>query len=174
LKFLGHSINTENPKEIEEAMNLLIAAKARPEFFGFDNGVGGLNKVVGGLADMAQVYSGEAVRAQEEEENIKYLLPREGFEVWADLMAVPAQAPNPDKAHAFINYILQPEVGAKLATYNRYATPNAAARAFLPQDDLANPALYPSAEILKKAEFMKDLGPNNRLYDEAWTIIKNR
>jgi len=174
LKFLGYSINSVNPKEIEEAMNLLLATKARPEFFGFDGGVGGLNKVVGGLAVMAQVYSGEAIRAQEEDESIQFLLPREGFEVWTDLMAVPAQAPNPEGAHAFINYLLRPEVGARVATYNRYATPNAAARAFIPPEDLANPALYPPAELMEKAEYLKDLGANNRLYDEAWTIVKNR
>ncbi|MDR2934834.1 MAG: spermidine/putrescine ABC transporter substrate-binding protein [Candidatus Adiutrix sp.] len=174
LKYLGYSINSVNPKEIEAAMNLLITTKSRPEFFGFDGGVGGLNKVVGGLAAIAQVYSGDAIRAEEEDETLKFLLPREGFEVWTDLMAVPAQAPNPEGALAFINYLLRPEIGALVATYNRYATPNAAARAFIPPEDLANPALYPSAELMKKAEYLKDLGPNNRLYDEAWTIIKNR
>ena len=174
LKYLGYSLNSVNPKEIEEAMNVLTALKARPEFFGFDGGVGGLNKVVGGLAAIAQVYSGEALRAQEEEEAIQFVLPREGFEVWADLMALPAQAPNPEGAHAFIDYLLRPEVGASVATYNRYATPNAAARAFVPPEDLANPALYPPAEMMEKAEYIKDLGPDNRLYDEAWTAIKNR
>jgi len=174
LKHLGYSFNSVNPKEIEEAMNVLISAKARPEFFGFDGGVGGLNKVVSGLATLAQVYSGEAIRAQEEDESIQFLLPREGFEVWTDLMAVPAQAPNAEGAYAFIEFMLQPEVGAMVATYNRYATPNAAARAFIPPEDLANPALYPPAELMEKAEYAKDLGPNNRLYDEAWTIVKNR
>jgi spermidine/putrescine transport system substrate-binding protein len=136
--------------------------------------VGGLNKVVGGLAAMAQVYNGDALRAQEEDDTLQFILPREGFEVWTDLMAVPAQAPNPEGAQAFIDYMLRPEVSARVATFNRYATPNKAARAFLPPEDLANPALYPPADLLKKAEYLKDLGPNNRLYDEAWTIIKNR
>ena len=178
LKYLGYSLNSVNPKEIEEAMNLLLAAKARPEFFGFDSGVGGLNKVISGLAAAAQVYSGDVLQAQEEEEeenaNIHLVLPREGFEVWTDLMALPAQAPNPEGAHAFIDYLLRPENGARVATYNRYATPNAAARAFISPEDLANPALYPPAELLEKAEYMKDLGPNNRLYDEAWVVIKSR
>jgi len=174
LKSLGYSLNSVDPKEIQEAMNLLISVKSRPEFFGFDGGVGGLNKVVGGLAAMAQVYSGEAIRAQEEEENVQFILPREGFEVWTDLMAVPAKAPNPEGAHAFIDYLLRPEVGAAVATYNRYATPNAAALAFIPPEDLENPALYPPPEVMEKAEYIKDLGPNNRLYDEAWTTVKNR
>ena len=174
LKYLGYSLNSVNLKEIEEAMDLLTEFKARPEFYGFDSGVGGLNKVVDGLASAAQVFNGDALRAQEEDEAIQFILPREGFEVWADLMAIPAKAPNPEGAHAFIDYLLRPEVGARVATYNRYATPNAAARAFIPPDDLANPALYPPDELLEKSEFLKDLGPNNRLYDEAWTTLKSR
>ena len=174
LKYLGYSLNSVNPKEIEEAMNLLAALKSRPEFFGFDGGVGGLNKVAGGLLTVAQVYSGDALQAREDDETIQYLLPREGFEVWTDLMAIPAQAPKPEAAYAFIDYLLRPEIGARVANFNRYATPNAAARAFVNQEDLDNPAMYPPAEIMEKAEYIKDLGPNNRLYDEAWTAIKNR
>jgi spermidine/putrescine transport system substrate-binding protein len=174
LKYLGYSLNSVNPKEIQEAMNLLTALKSRPEFFGFDSGVGGLNKVAGGLASVAQAYNGDALQAQEEDESLRFILPREGFEVWTDLMALPAQAPNPEAAHAFIDYLLRPEVGAQVATFTRYATPNAAARAFIPREDLENPAMYPPAELMEKAEYIKDLGPDNRLYDEAWTLIKNR
>jgi len=175
LKYLGYSLNSTNKQEIEEAVNLLKSAKSRPEFLGFDNGVGGLNKVMGGLAAVAQVYNGDTLQAQEEDETIQFLMPKEGFEVWADVMALPAQAPNPEGAHAFIDYLLRPEVGARVATYNRYATPNAAARDFIPQEDLDNPAIYPplDKDPFKKAEFMKDLGPNNRLYDEIWTTLKN-
>ncbi|GHV56838.1 spermidine/putrescine ABC transporter substrate-binding protein [Deltaproteobacteria bacterium] len=174
LKYLGYSLNSTDPQEIQAAIDLLAAAKARPTFFGFDGGVGGLNKVMSGLAAVAQVYSGEAIRAHEEDEAVRYILPREGFEVWLDLVAIPTEAPNLEAAYAFIDYMLRAEVGAQLATYNRYATPNAAARAFLPSEDLANPAMYPPPEVMERAEYMKDLGPGNRLYDEAWTLIKNK
>ena len=174
LKYQGHSLNSVNPKEIEAAMNLLITLKTRPEFFGFDGGVGGLNKVLGGLAATAQVYSGDALRAQEEDETLQFVLPREGFEIWTDLMAVPAEAPNFEGALTFIEYMLRPEVGARVATFNRYATPNKAARDFLPPEDLANPVLYPPAELMKKAEYLRDLGQDNLLYDEAWTTVKSR
>jgi spermidine/putrescine transport system substrate-binding protein len=174
LKYLGYSFNTTNPKEIEQAAELLIAAKNRPAFFGFDGGVGGLSKVMSGVAAVAQVYSGEAIRGHEEDSEVEYFLPREGCEVWTDLIAIPKNAPNPKGAHAFINFLLEPEAGARLATFNRYATPNAAAKAFIPPEDLANPAIYPDEEALKNMEYLEDLGEANRLYDEAWVLVKTR
>ncbi|MDR2946519.1 MAG: spermidine/putrescine ABC transporter substrate-binding protein [Candidatus Adiutrix sp.] len=174
LKYLGYSFNSTDPKQIEEAVRLLAATKKRPAFLGFDGGVAGLNKVMSGIAVVAQVYNGEAVRGQEEDPGTRFVLPKEGVEIWTDLVAIPAQAPNLDAAHAFLNYLLEPEVSAQLATYNRYATPNAAAKAFIPETDLKNPSMYPDAETVSKAEYMEDLGPANRLYDEAWTMIKTQ
>ncbi len=174
LKYLGYSLNSTDPKEIQEAVRLLSETKKRPNFLGFDGGVGGLNKVMGGFATVAQVYNGEAIRGSEEDPEVHYIIPEEGCEVWTDLVAIPEKAPNLENAYAFINYLLDPQVGARLATYNRYATPNAAAKAFIPQEDLDNPVLYPTLESLKNMEYIKDLGSANRLYDEAWTAIKTQ
>jgi len=174
LKYLGYSFNSTSPKEIEAAVKLLVAAKKRPTFLGFDGGVAGLNKVMSGIAAVAQVYNGEAIRGQEEDPGTRYLLPVEGCEIWTDLVAIPAKAPNLENAHAFLNYILEPEIGAKMATFNRYATPNAAAKAFVAEEDLNNPVIYPDLETFSKMEYIEDLGSANRLYDEAWTMIKTQ
>ncbi|MDR0881796.1 MAG: spermidine/putrescine ABC transporter substrate-binding protein [Candidatus Adiutrix sp.] len=174
LKYLGYSLNSTDPQEIEKAIALLAAAKKRPAFLGFDGGVGGLNKVLSGFATVAQVYSGEAIRAQEEDPEVHYILPEEGCEIWTDLVAIPQKAPNLNNAYAFINYLLEAEVGAKLASYNRYATPNAAALAFISEEDLNNPVMYPSPEARKNMEYLQDLGAATRLYDEAWTMIKTQ
>lgn len=174
LKYLGYSMNSVDPKEIEEAARLLIATKKRSAFLGFDGGVGGLNKVMSGFATVAQVYNGDAIRAQEEDPDVHYFLPREGFEVWTDLVAIPRNAPNLNNAYLFMNYLMDPKVSAQLATYNRYATANAAAKEFIPAEDLNNPVLYPNSDNHKNMEYIKDLGPANRLYDEAWTMIKTQ
>ena len=174
LKYLGYSFNSSDPKEIEEAVRLLIATKKRPAFLGFDGGVGGLNKVMSGFATVAQVYNGEAIRAQEEDPEVHYILPKEGCEVWTDLVSIPRNAPNLDNAYLFMNYLMDPKVSAQLATYNRYATPNAAAREFIPEEDLNNPILYPDMNEFNNMEYIKDLGSANRLYDEAWTMIKTQ
>lgn len=174
LKYLGYSINSTNPQEIEAAARLVISTKKRPTFLGFDGAVGAQSKVLGGFATVAQTYSGEGVRANDEDPEIHYILPAEGGEIWTDLLAIPRKAPNQDNAYKFINYILEGQVGARLATYNRCATPNAAALEFIPEEDLKNPAIYPDVETLNKLEYLEDLGAGNRLYDEAWTLIKTQ
>jgi len=77
-------------------------------------------------------------------------------------------------AEKFIDYILEPETGARVSNFNQYATPNRASMRFIEPRDLANPAIYPSAEIMNRLEFLKDLGPNLKLYDEVWTQVKSK
>jgi len=174
LKYLGYSLNATDPAQIKEAAELLIAAKKRASFIGFYGGVGALEKLMSGTAVLTQAYSGEAGRIGQEEEGMRFFLPLEGGEIWTDLVAIPAQAPNLEAAHKFINFIMEPEVAAKIAVYNQCATPNEAAKAFIPKEDLENTMMYPSGEALEKLEYIKDIGPANRLYDEAWTMIKTR
>lgn len=174
MKYLGYSFNSTDPKEIEEAVRLLIATKKRPAFLGFDGGVGGLNKVMSGFATVAQVYNGEAIRAHEEDPDTHYILPKEGCELWTDLVSIPRKAPNLDNAYLFMNYLMDPKVSARLATFNRYATPIKAAKEFIPEEDLNNPILYPDQSTFEAMEYIRDLGPANRLYDEAWTMIKTQ
>ncbi|MDR1545224.1 MAG: spermidine/putrescine ABC transporter substrate-binding protein [Deltaproteobacteria bacterium] len=174
LKYLGHSANTIVPEELAEARDLLTATKNRPTFMGFDNGVSGLAKVVSGVASVAQVYNGEAVRASRETPGVHYVLPKEGCEIWVDLLAIPADAPNVELAHEFLNYLLEPEVAAKVAIFNSYATPNQAAMAFIPEEDLNDPGIYPPPELVAKMEYFKDLGAEGRIYDEIWNIVKSR
>ncbi|MDR2199324.1 MAG: spermidine/putrescine ABC transporter substrate-binding protein [Deltaproteobacteria bacterium] len=174
LKYLGYSLNTTNIEEIKKASELLIKVKGYPNFFSFDSGVGGLNKVMGGVAATAQVYNGEAVKAAKEDPELHYVTPKEGCEIWLDLLAIPKNAPNLEEAHEFLNFILEPQVGARLATFNNYATPNKAALPFIPKEDLENSGMYPTPAQMENMEYMKDLGPNNRLYDEAFNFVKSR
>ena len=174
LVYLGYEFNSTNPKELKEAIDLLAATKQRSNCLGFKGGVGGKNDVVAGVAYSAIVYNGDALRAVEEDpENMDYIIPMEGSEIWMDSMCIPAKAPNPDGAHAWINYILDPEVGAKLSNWNQYATPNLAAKEFITPEDLKNPAIYPSAEMMKRLFYVEDLGKENRIIEEAWTRVKS-
>ncbi|MDR0549682.1 MAG: spermidine/putrescine ABC transporter substrate-binding protein [Deltaproteobacteria bacterium] len=174
LKYLGFSMNTTDLNQIKAAGDLLTLTKKKPTFMGFDSGVGGLAKVVGQVASLAQVYSGEAIRASKEEENIHYLIPEEGCEQWLDVLVVPKGAKNVLIAHEFLNYVLEPEVAAKLASFNNYATPNQKALAFIPDEDKNNPGMYPSDQLKQKMEYLRDLGDKSRLYEETWTLVKSR
>ncbi|MCS7218554.1 MAG: spermidine/putrescine ABC transporter substrate-binding protein [Thermus sp.] len=175
LRYLGFSVNTKNPKEVQQAGQVLLQAKRSRYFLGFEGGVGGKNRVVAGAAAYAVVYNGDAVRAADEyPDRVGFAIPKEGATLWVDSMMIPARAPNPEAAHRFINFILEPKVGAQLSNFNRYATPNKAALAYINPTDRKNPAIYPSAEAMKRLEFILDLGKDNRLYDEVWTAVKSR
>ena len=176
LIFAGHSANSTNPDELRQAGQRVLGAKRNAKSRGFEGGVGGKNKVAAGLADMAVVWSGDALKAIEEDAKgeLAYLVPREGSIVWADAMVIPAQAPNPGAAHQFIDYLLDAQVGSKLSRYTRYASPNKAARPLLPREDLENPVLYPPPEILARLEYQREVGEGVRLYDEVWTEVKSR
>jgi spermidine/putrescine transport system substrate-binding protein len=175
LLYLGYDFNSTEPKELKAAADLLIATKKRPECLGFKGGVGGKNDVVAGVANAAIVYNGDAIQAiQEDPANLGFIVPKEGSEIWIDSMCIPAQAPNPDAAHKWINWILDPKVGASLSNYNHYATPNEAAKPYLLKEDLANPGIWPPPEAMERLHFTKDLGKKNRLIDEAWTMVKSK
>ena len=171
LKYKGASINATEANAIIEARKVLLDAKARS--LGFEGGVGGKNKVLAKAAALAVVYNGDAARGMEEDPQTVYFVPREGGEIWLDSMAIPAKAPNRDMAEKFINYILEPKVGAQLSNFNKYATPNKASREFIAKEDLENTAIYPPADIMGKLEFIKDLGEVSKLYDQIWTQVKS-
>lgn len=171
LRFMGHSVNETDPDKLKKARDLLVEAKGRS--IGFDGGVGGKNKVLSKVADMAIVYNGDAVRGMGEDPETYYFVPKEGGEIWLDNMVITAKAPNKEMAEKFINYILEPDIGAQLSNFNQYATPNKAAKAKVNPDDLKNNAIYPSSEIMAKLEFLHDLGEKTKLFDEIWTQVKS-
>lgn len=172
LKFKGKGLNSVNPAHLREARTLLLDARRRS--LGFDNSVGGRNKVLARSAQVAVVYSGEAARGLAQDPGTAYLYPKEGTQIWVDNLAVPAKAPHRELSELFINYLLEPAVAARNARFTRFATPNRPARDLLPEADRRNPAIYPPEEVLPTLEFLQDLGRQSRLFDEVWTSIKAR
>jgi spermidine/putrescine transport system substrate-binding protein len=174
LRYQGHDFNSADPAELKTAADLLVATKKSPKCLGFKPGVGGKNDVVEGTAVAAVVYNGDAIQSVlENPTQLGFAVPKEGGTIWVDSMCIPAKAPNPDAAHKWINWILEPQVGAELSNYNHYATPNAAAEPFIAPEDLKNPGIYPTPEIMASLFFVKDLGKDNRLVDQAWTRAKS-
>ncbi len=172
LKYLGKSYNSTSTDDIKKAIDLLIDAKSRS--LGFTGSPEGKNRVLSKQAVMAVTYNVEALKGMEEDKNIGFFIPKEGAEIALDNMAIPAQSPNSDLAHQFINFILDAKVAARNATSVRASTPNEAAKAFIPKADRDNPVIYPADATLKSLEFATDLGASLKLYDAAWTKIKAR
>ncbi|MFH0908304.1 MAG: spermidine/putrescine ABC transporter substrate-binding protein [bacterium] len=171
LKYTGASINATDANAIIAARAALLEARGRSH--GFESSAVGKDKVLAKAATLAVVYNRDAARGMEQDPQTVYFVPREGGEIWLDNMAIPAKAPNRDMAETFINYILDAKVGAQLSNFNKYATPNKAAREFVTKEDLENTAIYPPADIMARLEFIKDLGEVSKLYDQIWTQVKS-
>ncbi|AKT37057.1 polyamine ABC transporter substrate-binding protein [Chondromyces crocatus] len=173
LKYKGYSTNTTNPAEVREAGKVLQEAKANSKCLGFKGGVGAVQDVKSGSADIAVVWNGDALKeVNEDKDRLAFVTPNEGGVMWIDAMMMTRRAPNAEGGYKFINFILEPEVGARLSAFTQYATPNAAAKAHVPQEDQQNPAMYPPAALLPRLEYHRDLGENVKLFDETWTAVK--
>jgi spermidine/putrescine transport system substrate-binding protein len=172
LKYRGHSVNSTDPKELQEIGKLLGDTKKRSR--GFEGGVGGKNKVLARAVNAAVVYNGDAVKGTKDDPETYYFVPREGGIIWVDNLAIPAKAPHRDAAEKFIDFILDPKIGAQLSDFNQYATPNKAAKEHVNAEDAKNLAIYPAPEMMGKLEFVDDVGEQNRMYDEIWTQVKSR
>ena len=128
---------------------------------------------------VAMGYSGDIFQAADRAEEagngieIAYVLPKEGAVRWFDLMAMPKDAPHPDEAYAFIDYLLKPEVAAGISDYVAYATPNTAALPLVDPEISGDPAIYPPADVAAKLVDPKTFAPEvTRERVRAWTVIK--
>ncbi|KGJ48178.1 ABC transporter substrate-binding protein [Paraclostridium dentum] len=171
LKRLGYSMNTTNPKEINEAMKELMKQKGLVLAYVNDEGK---DRLLGEEVAMGIAYSGDAVTLMEENPNLAYAIPKEGTNKWVDAMAIPKSAQNKKEAEMFINFLLDPEIAKMNAEYIGYSTPNEGALKLLDKDVTSNPVAYPPKSVMDKTETFIDLGNKLRLYDEAWIKLKSK
>jgi spermidine/putrescine transport system substrate-binding protein len=128
LKYLGHSINDATPQLIKKVEALLIKQLPNVKNFHNDEGDGLLlSKEV----DLVIEYNGDIAQKQLEDDDIGFVVPKEGSLIMSDCMCIPVGAPNPNNAHAFINFLLDGQKGADIAKTILYPTPNAAAKALM-------------------------------------------
>jgi len=169
LKYLGYSINSTSETELEEAKQLLIQQKAWVSTYdseGFEDLLAAGEVVIG------HGWSGDYFAAAEEAENVWYVIPQEGGVIWTDNLAIPKTASSQYTAEVFIDYLLRPEVGAKITNYTWYGSPNKASTEFIDPEILEEPAIYPPPEVMEKLEFIRDVGEATTVYDRIWTEIK--
>ncbi|WP_119460087.1 polyamine ABC transporter substrate-binding protein [Rhodospirillaceae bacterium SYSU D60014] len=169
LKYLGYSMNSTNPDEIAEARDLLIAQKRHIKAFAPDSGQ---DMLIAGDADLVMEWNGDIMQVMTEDDELSYIVPKEGGMVWTDNMCIPTGAPNVENAYAFIDHILDAEVNAEIANTIQFATANKAARQYINEADLKNPAIYPPDEAIAQSESLKEIGDALRLYSEAWTAVQ--
>lgn len=148
LKMRGHSYNASSPDLLAEARDSLLDLK--PHLLAFETNYKPL--IASGKACLSLGWNGDAAVLRAQGVPVQYVIPSEGSQIWEDDWAIAADAPEPDLAHAFLNYVLRPEIAAQEARYTRYATGNHSAMALLDEELRDDPSIYPPQELLVKLE----------------------
>lgn len=166
---LGYSLNTLDYGQLVEAGNLLKKQKPLVLAYVVDEGK---DKMIAGEAALALTWSGEAGYACKVNSDLAYAIPKEGTNIWFDVMAIPKGAKNKEGALKFMDFLCSPEISLRNAKYTGYATPNSAAKAMLPEEIRNDRSSYPEEEDLVNAEVFVNLGKTLKEYDRIWTEIK--
>ncbi len=170
LKSLGYSLNTTNTDELNKAGDVVIRWKKNIAKFDNEQYKTG---IASGEFVLGQGYNGDIAQVMlEDSAKIGFAFPKEGFSAACDEMVIPKVAKQVNLAHAFINFMYDPDNAAKNIQYICTIMPNKEGIARLPEKYRNNPAIIPPAELLSKAEVLKDLGASNALYSKIWDTIK--
>ena len=169
-KLLGYSQNTTDEQELRACADKLKEQKPLVQSYVMDEI---FDKMENGEAAVAPYYAGDALTMMDENEDLAYVLPKEGSNKFVDAMCIPSDAKNVEAAELFINFILDGEIGAEICDFIGYSTPNQAAYDLLDDETKENEIAYPSDEILEKCEFFEHLPKDvNQLMQDLWVEIK--
>ena len=177
LTYIGEDPNSFDPDLIEKAGDVLLAV--RPHVLMFHSSEY-INALANGDICVAFGWSGDVLQARDradEADNgveIAYNAPSEGALMWFDQMAIPADAPNPEAAHTFLNFIMDAENMAAASNYVYYANGNAASKEFLVEDVIGDPAIYTSEETIANLYTAVPYPPRvQRTVTRLWTKVKS-
>lgn len=172
LKYLGYSMNTRDPAALREATDLLIKQKQDGvvKAYQVDETK---DKMVASEAILAVAWSGDAQYAINLNENLSYVVPKEGSNVWVDAMVIPVTAKNKENAEKFINFMSRPDIAQLNCEYIEYSSPNQAAIELMGEEYQTNPNLNPPQEIIDNCEFFNDINDFLTIYNTLWAQVKN-
>ncbi len=172
LKYKGYGLNSMEEKELEEAKNILVQQKNVVQGYVVDQV---RDKMIGEEAAIGVIYSGEAIFTQRENENLVYVVPEEGSNMWIDSWVIPKNSENKENAEKFINFICREDIALKNFDYITYSTPNTAARELIEDEDIKNSEIaFPGTDILGRCETFKYLGAEaDEKYMELWKQVKS-
>jgi len=170
LRMLGFDVNTEDTNELDQARQKLMELRPHLQSIDSDNYPQTLRD---GEAVLALAWNGTAYLMQQEEKykDTGYTIPSEGTISWVDTRALLADAPHPNTAYAFLDWIKEPEVQKVESLYAGYASANDAAKPLLPPEFVNNPAVYVPDDMLSKLSLLTDQSHNQQRAD-IWAEFK--
>ena len=171
LKYLGYSLNTTDEAQLDEAKQKLLEQKHSGvvQAYVVDEV---RDKMIAGEAAMGVIYSGEALTCMEENENLAYVIPKEGSNLWMDNFAIVKGAKNKENAEKFLNFLCRPEIMKMNFEYITYSVPSSKARELLPDEYKNSTIAFPALDSLKNCEVLKYVGKDgDSLYNQKWKEI---
>ena len=171
---LGYDINSQEKLELDHAAAELKAQKPFVQAYVMDQI---FDKMQGNEAALAPYYAGDAVNMMAENESLRFVIPEEGSNRFADAACIPAPSDSFDEerylaAHMYINFLNEPNVAAENIEYIQYSTPNTAALALLDEETQNNPIIYPDDELLDSCQAYVNLSTETNMYmDTLWTDL---
>ncbi len=174
--YMGRDPNSETAEDLAAAEAKLLGVREHVKYFHSSQYI---NDLATGEICVALGWSGDILQARsrgaeaENPVNVAYAVPKEGAIIWFDMLAIPADAPHPNNAHAFMNFVMEPAVIAGVSDYVEYANGNSASFSLINETVRNNPSVYPPEEVKKKLhahlaesqEFSRDL-------NRAWTRVR--
>ena len=176
LKYLGLEPDSKDDADIEKAGAMLQTIRPYIQKFHSSEYI---NALANGDICLAVGYSGDILQARDRAAeagngvNVAYVIPKEGALMWFDSMVIPVDAPHPDAALAFIDYMMKPEIAAKNSNYVYYANGNLDSQPLLNEDVIGDPAIYPDEETLNRLFTSTTYEPKvQRVIVRLWTNLK--
>lgn len=170
LKLMGRSLNETDPAALRQAAEMLKRQKRLVKTY---NSADFANLLAAGDVDIAHGWNGELAEVvAADRERLAYVVPKEGGTLWIDNLAISKTAPNVDAAYRFLDFVMEPEIAARIVNGVHYAGANRAALPLIAPEIRDDPAVYPPKEVLDRCELIEDLGGTTQLLDQLWTEIK--
>ena len=176
LNYLGHDPNSEDKGELQAAAELLKSVRPHIRYFHSSQYI---NDLANGDTCVAVGWSGDVFQARDRADeadngvSVAYVVPKEGALQWFDMLAIPADAPNPDAAHKFIDFIMDPQITADITNYVWYASANAASLPLIDEEIKSDPGIFPTEEAKKNLWPAEVKSPRtDRVITRLWTEVK--
>ena len=167
LFYLGYDQCNGNTEELKELNDLLQASKEKWRTIEY----GTIEKLTSGDVLVSQNWNGASMRARLQVPTVEYAYPKEGIFGWADNVAVLADAPNPDNAKLFLDFIMRPEMAAHLSNFARYANSVKGAEEFMDPEMASAPEIVPPADAPTPTYVPPCPSDVNDLYTKIWNNL---
>jgi len=176
LSWMGRDPQSTAAEDFEAATEMMMQAREHVRYFHSSQYISDL---ANGEICVAVGWSGDVLQAAERADeagrdvNVWYAIPEEGAMQWFDMLAIPADAPNPENAHAFINFMMEPEVAAEITNYVWFPNANEAAFELVDEEIRTDPAIYPTDEVAETLfTGVTYDGRTDRLVTRLWTRVR--